>query len=164
MPSVYNFTATLNNGDVRPLSDYAGNVMLIVNTASRCGFTYQYGGLEHLYNEYRDAGLVVLAFPCDQFGHQEPGSDAEIKQFCELNYGVSFPVYTKIEVNGANAHPLFQHLKRSARGFLGTTRIKWNFTKFLIDASGKVVKRYAPATKPDAIKADIQRLLALPTH
>ena len=133
--------------------------MLIVNTASKCGFTPQYEGLETLYKKYHDNGFEILGFPCDQFGHQEPGSDEDIAQFCSLNFGVSFPLFKKTNVNGPDANPLFEELKKEAPGLLGTKRIKWNFTKFLVDAQGKVLKRYAPTVKPEAIEKDIVKLL-----
>ncbi|RDV26033.1 glutathione peroxidase [Alteromonas aestuariivivens] len=156
---VYEFSATLNNGELKSLADYRGKVLLVVNTASKCGFTPQYDGLESLYRKYNSQGFEVLGFPCDQFGHQEPGSDDDIRQFCELNFGVSFPLFKKIEVNGEAAHPLYSYLKSKAPGVMGTRRIKWNFTKFLIDQKGKVVKRYAPATKPAIIDGEIRHLL-----
>src|SRR5690606_1426617 len=140
MTDLYGFSATTINGQPRTLGDYRGKVLLIVNTASKCGFTPQYKGLQALYEQYHDKGLEILGFPCDQFGHQEPGDEARISEFCELNYGVSFPMFAKIEVNGSNAHPLYQHLKSEAPGVLGSKSIKWNFTKFLVDRSGKVVK------------------------
>ncbi|WP_105189171.1 glutathione peroxidase [Pseudoalteromonas sp. T1lg48] len=158
--SIYEFSATNNRGDEVALSAYKGKVMLIANTASKCGFTPQYQGLNDLYKDLQAKGLVVLGFPCNQFGEQEPGSDSEISEFCELNYGVSFPIMSKIDVNGAGAHPLFDYLKAQAPGLLGTKKIKWNFTKFLVDQNGKVLKRYAPLTKPEAIRADIEALLA----
>ena len=136
-----------------------GQVLLVVNTASQCGFTPQYKELEQLHQKYKDKGLVILAFPCNQFGGQEPGSDNEIQQFCQLNYGVSFPVMAKLAVNGPDASPLFEHLKDSARGLMKTRAIKWNFTKFLINKQGDVVKRYAPRTKPASIAASIEDLL-----
>lgn len=145
--------------DKSDLSDFAGQVLLIVNTASQCGFTPQYAGLEALYRRFRDRGFAVLAFPCNQFGAQEPGDDAEIASFCSLTYDVSFPVFAKVEVNGADASPLFAHLKKAQRGVLGTEAIKWNFTKFLVDREGNVVARYAPTTKPEDIAADIEALL-----
>ncbi|MFB4394753.1 MULTISPECIES: glutathione peroxidase [unclassified Pseudomonas] len=148
------------NGEQKTLGDFAGKALLVVNTASQCGFTPQYKGLEQLWQQYRDQGLVVLGFPCNQFGKQEPGDAKEIAQFCELNFGVSFPLFRKVEVNGPGAHPLFVELKQRAPGLLGTQKIKWNFTKFLIDpASGKVT-RYAPTTKPEAIKASVEALLS----
>lgn len=147
-------------GEQKTLGDFAGKALLVVNTASQCGFTPQYKGLEQLWQQYRDQGLVVLGFPCNQFGKQEPGDAKEIAQFCELNFGVSFPLFRKVEVNGPGAHPLFVELKQRAPGLLGTQKIKWNFTKFLIDpASGKVT-RYAPTTKPEAIKASVEALLS----
>ncbi|MBS3797862.1 glutathione peroxidase [Pseudoalteromonas sp. BDTF-M6] len=157
--SIYEFSATNNRGEEVSLSAYKGKVMLIANTASKCGFTPQYQGLNDLYKDLQAKGLVVLGFPCNQFGEQEPGSDSEISEFCELNYGVSFPIMSKIDVNGAGAHPLFDYLKAQAPGLLGTKKIKWNFTKFLVDQNGKVLKRYAPLTKPEAIRADIEALL-----
>jgi len=156
--SLYDISANLNNGQEQSLGNYRGKVLLIVNTASQCGFTPQYKGLQELYAKYRERGLEILGFPCDQFGHQEPGTDTEIKSFCELNYGVSFPLFEKIEVNGENAHPLYKFLKSEKSGVL-TEGIKWNFTKFLVDRRGKVVKRYAPATAPAGIARDVERLL-----
>jgi len=158
MTSIYDFEATTIDGDAKPLSDYQGKVMLITNVASKCGFTPQYEGLEQLYETYADRGLVVLGFPCDQFGHQEPGDEAAIAEFCSLTYGVSFPMFAKIEVNGSGAHPLYQWLKTQKAGLLGG-RIKWNFTKFLVDTDGNVIERYAPTTKPEAITADIEKAL-----
>ena len=157
--SVYDFSAKLNNGANQSLADYKGKVLLIVNTASQCGFTPQYKGLQELYAKYHDKGLEVLGFPCDQFGHQEPGSDADIASFCELNYGVSFPLFSKIEVNGDNAHLLYKWLKSEKGGLLGDA-IKWNFTKFLVNKQGTVINRFAPNTKPEKIAADIERELA----
>jgi len=157
--SIYDFTATRLDGSRERLSAYRGQVLLIVNTASECGFTPQYKGLQDLYAKYHDQGLEVLGFPCDQFGHQEPGSDEQIKSFCDLNYGVSFPLFSKIEVNGANAHPLYQFLKNEKGGILGDA-IKWNFTKFLIDKQGHVIERFAPQTTPEKISSDIERELA----
>ncbi|WP_300724417.1 glutathione peroxidase [Pseudomonas sp.] len=148
-------------GEPKTLADFGAKAFLVVNTASKCGFTPQYKGLEKLWQQYREKGLVVLGFPCNQFGQQEPGDDAAISSFCELNFGVTFPLFKKVDVNGPHAHPLFVQLKARAPGFLGTQRIKWNFTKFLISADGASVKRYAPATKPQALQADIERLLAL---
>ncbi|KQQ91872.1 glutathione peroxidase [Massilia sp. Leaf139] len=158
--NVFDFSATALDGAPIDLSRYRGKVLLIVNTASACGFTPQYKGLEAVYGQFRERGVEVLGFPCNQFGQQESGSEAEIGAFCEKNYGVSFPLFAKIEVNGESAHPLFQHLKREAPGLLGTQRIKWNFTKFLVGRDGQVVKRYAPQTKPEAIASDIEALLA----
>ena len=156
--SLYELSATLNNGKEKKLADYKGKVLLIVNTASECGFTPQYQGLQELYERYKDRGLEVLGFPCDQFGHQEPGSDKDIKAFCEANYGVSFPIFSKIEVNGPNEHPVFKFLKSEKGGFL-SDNIKWNFTKFLVDKRGNVVDRYAPQTVPARISGDIEKLL-----
>ncbi len=160
MSTVYDFSPQTKGGKPKSLEDYRGKVLLVVNTASQCGFTPQFGGLEELYQAYKDKGLVILGFPCNQFGKQDPGSDDEIQEFCQLNYGVSFPMFAKIDVNGDDADPLFQHLKKEAPGALGTQAIKWNFTKFLIDADGNVVKRYAPKDKPSAIGRDIEKLLA----
>lgn len=159
MTTAYDFSARTIDGEERSLSDYRGRPMLIVNVASKCGFTPQYTGLEALYRRHRDAGLVVLGFPCDQFGHQEPGDEAEIAQFCSLNYDVSFPMFAKIDVNGPDAHPLYQWLKKEKSGLLGIGAIKWNFTKFLVDRSGHVVKRYAPTDTPEAIEKDLGALL-----
>ncbi|CAM2189447.1 Hydroperoxy fatty acid reductase gpx1 [Paraburkholderia sacchari] len=160
MSTVYSFSATpLGGGAPVSLEQYAGKIMLIVNTASECGFTPQYQGLQKLHEQYAARGLAVLGFPCNQFGKQEPGDAAQIGAFCEKNFGVTFPMFEKIEVNGAHAHPLYKWLKGEAPGLLGIGRIKWNFTKFLVGRDGKVVKRYAPATKPDAIAADIEQLL-----
>ena len=159
MSDVFDFWATAIDGALVDLSIYRGKVLLIVNTASKCGFTPQYKGLQTLFEQYTERGLVVLGFPCDQFGHQEPGAEAEINSFCELNFGVSFPMFAKIEVNGKDAHPLFAHLKAAAPGILGSEGIKWNFTKFLVDREGRTVARYAPATTPAAIAKDIEKLL-----
>jgi glutathione peroxidase len=156
--SLYDLSAKLNNGEDKNLSDYKGKVLLIVNTASECGFTPQYQGLQEMYERYRDRGFEVLGFPCDQFGHQEPGSDKDIQSFCETNYGVSFPIFSKIEVNGANAHPVFRFLKSKKGGLLGDG-IKWNFTKFLVDSEGNVVDRYAPQTIPVRLASDVEKLL-----
>ena len=158
--NVYPFEATLNNGQTVSFEQYQGKVLLIVNTASKCGFTPQYEGLQSLHDRYKQQGLVVLGFPCDQFGHQEPGSDGEIEQFCSLNFNVDFPLFKKIDVNGDNALPLYQHLKAAAPGLLGSKNIKWNFTKFLVDKQGKVVKRYGSITKPHSIARDIEALLS----
>ena len=154
-----NFSADTLQGQTQSLATYAGKVLLIVNTASKCGFTPQYAGLEALYQKYKDRGLIILGFPCNQFGAQEPGSASDIGAFCQKNYGVSFPMFAKIEVNGDNAHPLYQHLKKSAPGVLGSEAIKWNFTKFLVDRNGQTVKRYASATAPEALATDIEQLL-----
>jgi len=157
--SFYDYSAKLNDGSKKKLSDYKGKVLLVVNTASQCGFTPQYQGLQELYATYKKRGFEVLAFPCDQFGHQEPGGDDEIKSFCETNYGVNFPLFSKIEVNGENAHPLYKFMKSERGGLLGDA-IKWNFTKFLVDKQGNVVERYAPLTAPEHIARDIERELA----
>ena len=159
MSSAHDFHARSLDGKAVALRDYAGKVLLIVNTASKCGFTPQYEGLEALYQKYRGKGLVVLGFPCNQFGEQEPGSAGEIGSFCQKNYGVSFPMFDKIDVNGDAAHPLYRWLKKSAPGLLGSERIKWNFTKFLLDRNGRVVERYAPVTKPEDLAKDIETLL-----
>jgi glutathione peroxidase len=156
--SIYDFSAKLNNGTDQPLTAYKGKVLLIVNTASQCGFTPQYKGLQELYARYHNRGLEVLGFPCDQFGHQEPGNDDEIKTFCETNYAVNFPLFSKIEVNGDNAHPLYKFLKSEKGGLLGDA-IKWNFTKFLVDRQGSVVERFAPTTTPEAIASKIEALV-----
>ena len=156
--SVYGFTCKDGAGRDKELGDYQGQVLLIVNTASKCGLTPQFEGLEALYEQYRDKDFTILGFPCNQFGKQDPGSNEEIQEFCQLNYGVSFPMFGKIDVNGSGADPLFKHLKSQAGGTLGD-RIKWNFTKFLVNREGEVVKRYAPTTKPDAIAKDIEALL-----
>jgi glutathione peroxidase len=160
MPSsVYEFEARTLSGEPLKLERFRGTVLLIVNTASECGFTPQYAGLEALYEKYRERGFEVLGFPCNQFGGQEPGSAEEIGAFCQKNYGVTFPMFEKIDVNGDAAHPLYQWLKQSAPGVLGSERIKWNFTKFLIDREGHVKARYAPVTKPEQIEKDIEGLL-----
>ena len=160
MTTAYDFSATDIDGQPRSLGDYAGKVMLIVNVASQCGFTPQYTGLEKLWREYGPRGLVVLGFPCDQFGHQEPGDEATIRAFCTLDYGVDFPMFAKIEVNGAGAHPLWAWLKREKGGLLGIDAIKWNFTKFLVGRDGRVRKRYGPTETPDALRPDIEKALA----
>jgi glutathione peroxidase len=157
--SIYEFTAETLDGANRSLDTYRDKVLLIVNTASECGFTPQYKGLQEIYQQFAARGFEVLGFPCNQFGKQEPGDAAQIGSFCEKNFGVSFPMFAKIEVNGANAHPLYQFLKDKEPGLLGIEAIKWNFTKFLVDRNGNVVKRFAPQTKPDAIAGDIERLL-----
>ncbi|RPH12927.1 MAG: glutathione peroxidase [Alteromonadaceae bacterium TMED101] len=159
MPSIFDYSATLSNGIDTPLSDYKGQVLLVVNTASRCGFTPQYEGLEKLYNEYKDSGFSVLAFPCNQFGAQEPGSTADIVDFCTTRFQTTFPLFEKIDVNGDNAHPLYKHLKSTVKGIMGTERIKWNFTKFLINRQGEVVARYGSQKKPADIAKDISSLL-----
>lgn len=162
-PSVYDFSARSIDGHDVPLAQYKDNVLLIVNTASKCGFTPQYAGLEQLYRQYKDRGLVVLGFPCNQFGAQEPGDEQDIVRFCELNYGVSFPMFAKIDVNGAETHPLYKFLKDQNGGLLGSIgldAIKWNFTKFLVNRSGEVMKRYSPSTVPSDLASDIEPLLA----
>ncbi|AMO75516.1 MULTISPECIES: glutathione peroxidase [Pseudomonas] len=150
---------TTIKGEQKTLADFGGKALLVVNTASQCGFTPQYKGLEALWEKYRDKGLVVLGFPCNQFGKQEPGDEGEISQFCELNFGVSFPLFKKIDVNGADAHPLYVQLKKRAPGVLGSQGIKWNFTKFLVSRDGSQVKRFAPLTKPEELTAEIEALL-----
>jgi glutathione peroxidase len=157
--NVYEFSARTIDGMDLSLSTYRGQPLLIVNVASKCGFTPQYAGLEALYRQYHPRGLAVLGFPCDQFGHQEPGDEAEIKKFCSLNYGVSFPMFAKINVNGKDAHPLYQYLKETRSGILGFSAIKWNFTKFLVSKDGVPVKRYAPADKPERLETDIEAVL-----
>lgn len=157
--TIHEFSTRTLDGKPLALADYAGKVLLIVNTASNCGFTPQYAGLEALQRKYAARGLVVLAFPCNQFGAQEPGSEAEIGAFCEKNYGVTFPVSEKVDVNGESAHPLFKYLTKAAPGLLGTTAIKWNFTKFLVDRDGVVVERFAPTTKPEELEGQIEAWL-----
>ena len=159
MNALYEMSAERLHGGTQSLADYAGQVLLVVNTASNCGFTPQYAGLEALYQRYHARGLTILGFPCNQFGAQEPGNAAAIAAFCETSYGVSFPLFAKIDVNGEHAHPLFRHLKKAAPGLLGSEAIKWNFTKFLISRDGEVVKRYAPTLAPEAIAKDIEALL-----
>ena len=158
--NAFDFTAPDLSGTEQPLAQWRGHVLLIVNVASKCGFTPQYAGLEQLYQRYKDRGLVVLGFPCDQFGHQEPGDEAAIAAFCTLNYGVTFPMFAKIEVNGAGTHPLYEHLKSAQKGVMGTEAIKWNFTKFLVGRDGTVLARYASAATPEQIEPDIVPLLA----
>jgi glutathione peroxidase len=158
--TIFDLSADSLSGQPVNLSQYKGQVLLIVNTASKCGFTPQYQGLEAVYEQFKDKGAVVLGFPCNQFGGQEPGEAGEIGAFCEKNYGVTFPLFAKVDVNGDNAHPLFKKLKKDAPGILGTEGIKWNFTKFLIRKDGTVYNRYAPATKPEELIADIEKLLA----
>ena len=160
MPTLHDFTADTLEGQPRSLADFRGQVVLVVNVASKCGFTPQYTGLEALWKEYGPKGLVVVGFPCNQFGAQEPGSAEDIRQFCSLTYPVSFPLFAKVEVNGPNAHPVYGFLKAGAPGVLGTEAVKWNFTKFLVAKDGRVVERYAPTTTPAALKADIDKLLA----
>jgi glutathione peroxidase len=157
--SVYPFKAKTIDGKEISLSEYQGKVLLIVNVASQCGFTPQYEGLEKLYQKYKDSGFTVLGFPCNQFGAQEPGNEAEIKSFCDLNFGVTFPLFAKIDVNGANAHPVYQYLTNEKPGGLGTEAIKWNFTKFLIDSKGEPVKRYASTTKPEDLEKEVESAL-----
>jgi len=156
---VYDVPVTTITGEQKTLREHEGRVLLIVNTASKCGFTPQFEGLEALHQKYGEKGLSVLGFPCNQFGRQDPGTNDEIASFCQLNYGVSFPMFERIEVNGSGAHPLFQRLKSEAPGLLGTQKIKWNFTKFLVDRQGKVVKRFAPKDKPADIAREIESLL-----
>jgi glutathione peroxidase len=157
--TIYDFEADTLGGDKQSFVEYRGQVLLIVNVASQCGFTPQYTGLEALYRKYKDKGFSILGFPCNQFGHQEPGDAAEIRKFCATTYQISFPMFAKIEVNGDNAHPLYQYLKQAQKGVLGTEAIKWNFTKFLIDRQGKVVHRYAPKDTPEQVGADLPSLL-----
>jgi len=159
LTTIYNFSATLINGQELKLSDLKGKVLLIVNTASKCGFTPQYKDLESLYKKYNEKGLMILGFPCNQFGNQEPGDSTEILKFCQLNYDVTFPVFKKIEVNGENEHPLFKFLKSKLPGLMGTKTIKWNFTKFLVDNEGNPLKRYAPKDSINSIEKDIIPLL-----
>lgn len=160
MTTIYDFTARDIDDNERSLDEFRGKTLLVVNVASRCGFTPQYQGLEAMWRRLRDRGLVVLGFPCDQFGHQEPGDEAEIRQFCSTRYEVSFPMFAKIEVNGDGAHPLYKWLKQEGKGILGSEAIKWNFTKFLVDAEGQVVRRYAPTDTPEKIAKDIEPRLA----
>jgi glutathione peroxidase len=160
MATVYEFSARTIDGKSRKLGDYKGKVLLVVNTASQCGFTPQYKGLEAIYQKFKDRGFAVLGFPSNQFGQQEPGSDTEIAEFCEMNFGVSFPLFSKVDVNGADAHPLFKFLTSTKPGLLGSEGIKWNFTKFLIGKDGAVIDRYAPNTKPEDLAKDIEKALA----
>lgn len=153
--SIYDFEVKTISGEVISMNTFKNKVLLIVNVASKCGFTEQYAGLENLYQKYKDKGLVVLGFPCNQFMNQEPLNEEEIKSFCSLTYGVTFPMFAKIEVNGENAHPLYKYLKEAQKGLLGSEAIKWNFTKFLVDKNGTVINRYAPATKPESLEVDI---------
>ncbi|MBD2577827.1 redoxin domain-containing protein [Oscillatoria sp. FACHB-1406] len=157
--SIYDLSAIAIDGNPVSLNTYKDKVLLIVNTASQCGFTPQYQGLQSLYERFSDRGLEILGFPCNQFGQQEPGNSSQIQSFCETRFGVSFPLFQKIDVNGSNAHPLYRYLTQAAPGILGTEGIKWNFTKFLVDRSGKVVKCYPPTTKPEDLAKDIQALL-----
>lgn len=156
--SLYDLTFTTNRGEEVSLADYAGRPVLIVNTASKCGFTPQYQGLQELHEQLKDQGLVVLGFPCDQFAHQEPGDDAQIEEFCQINYGVSFPLSTKVDVNGKDTHPVFRFVKDRSKGMLGTA-VKWNFTKFLVSPDGQTVTRYAPTTEPADLRPDIEAML-----
>lgn len=158
MSNFYTYSANDNKGNLVSMGEFKGKTVLVVNTASKCGLTPQYEGLQKLYQDYKDKGLVILGFPCDQFNHQEPGTDAEIAEFCSLNYGVSFPLFKKIEVNGPNTHPVFEYLKSELPGAIGKN-IKWNFTKFLISPDGKAVKRFAPTTEPEKLEASIKELL-----
>ena len=160
MTSAYDFEAVDIDGKTVSLSDYRGKALLVVNVASKCGFTPQYTGLEKLWQDYRERGLVVLGFPCDQFGNQEPGNEEEIKNFCSLTYEVDFPLFAKVDVNGAQAHPLWKWLKQEKSGLLGISAIKWNFSKFLVGRDGKVIKRYAPTDTPESIAGDIRAALA----
>jgi glutathione peroxidase len=157
--SIYDFSATTIDGEQQSLSKYRGHPLLIVNVASKCGFTPQYAGLEALYRKYHERGLEILGFPCDQFGHQEPGDEASIKDFCSLTYGVSFPMFAKIKVNGADAHPLYRYLKGERPGIMGLEAIKWNFTKFLIGKDGEPLKRFAPADRPESLEGDVEAAL-----
>jgi len=159
MTGIHDFTVRTIDGAEAPLAEYRGKVLLIVNTASKCGFTPQYDGLEKLHEAYADRGLAVLGFPCNQFGAQEPGDEAEIRNFCTLKYDVKFPMFAKVDVNGDGAHPLYKYLKKEAKGVLGTEAIKWNFTKFLVDREGHVVDRFAPTTKPEDLRGAIEKLL-----
>jgi len=159
MTTVYDFSAKSIDGKNRKLSDYEGKVLLVVNTASKCGFTPQYKGLEEVYKKYKDKGFSVLGFPSNQFGEQEPGPDSEIAEFCEMNFGVTFPLFSKVDVNGEQAHPLYKYLTSEKKGLLGSEAIKWNFTKFLVGKDGKVIDRYAPTTKPQDIERDIEKAL-----
>ncbi len=156
---LFDIPVTTIKGEQKTLADFGGKAILVVNTASKCGFTPQYKGLENVWQQYKDQGLVVLGFPCNQFGKQEPGDEGAISEFCELNFGVSFPLFKKVDVNGNDAHPLFVKLKKNAPGLLGSQGIKWNFTKFLLSADGQVIKRFAPTTKPEDLTAEIEALL-----
>lgn len=157
--NAYEFSAKDIDGTDRSLDEFRGKALLIVNVASKCGFTPQYAGLQKLHEQYASRGFAVLGFPCDQFGHQEPGDEAEIREFCQTRYDVSFPMFAKVEVNGTNAHPLYRWLKEQKPGVLGTRQIKWNFTKFLVDGNGQVLRRYAPTDKPEGIAREVERLL-----
>jgi glutathione peroxidase len=157
--TIYDYRVKTIRGEETSLADYRGKVLLIVNTASKCGFTPQYKGLQELYEQNRDGGFEILGFPCNQFGEQEPGSEEEISNFCEINYGVTFPMFAKVDVKGDNAHPVFQYVSKEAPGILGSKSIKWNFTKFLVDRDGNVVKRYASTDTPDSFEGDIKKYL-----
>jgi len=159
MQSIYDIEVRTIDGRTTTLAEHRGKMMLIVNVASQCGFTPQYKGLEELYQKFKGRGFVVLGFPCNQFGAQEPGSEAEIQNFCSTNYSVSFPMYSKVEVNGEGTHPLFTHLKKNAKGLLGTEAVKWNFTKFLVGKDGSVIERFAPQTAPASLESDLQKIL-----
>lgn len=159
MSSIYDFTVTSIDGDEVNMSQFKGKSLLIVNVASECGFTNQYEGLQKLYNDYKEKGFEVLGFPCNQFGGQEPGTDQEVKDFCSTKFNVSFPMFSKVDVNGKNAHPLFQFLKQNSPGVLGSEAIKWNFTKFLVDSEGNITNRFAPTKKPAEIQPEIEALL-----
>jgi glutathione peroxidase len=159
MSTLHDIEVQTIDGKTEKLSVYAGKTLLIVNVASKCGFTPQYAGLEALYRAHKDEGFEVLGFPCDQFGHQEPGNEEEIRSFCSLKYDVTFPMFAKVDVNGEGTHPLYRHLKKAAPGLLGTEAIKWNFTKFLVDEKGKVVARFAPNETPESLAADVEKLL-----
>ncbi len=159
--SLYEYNITTIDGRIETMETYRGQILLIVNVASKCGFTSQYAGLEALYRRYRDKGFTILGFPCDQFGHQEPGSEVEIQSFCSLSYDVTFPLFAKIEVNGSGTHPLYAQLKKAQPGLFGSEAIKWNFTKFLVNREGQVLKRYAPTDTPEKIEDDLKKLLIL---
>lgn len=159
MTTIYDFSAEKLEGGEQSLADYRGKVVLIVNTASKCGFTPQFDGLEKVFEQYNSQGFVVLGFPCNQFAHQDPGSNSEIGEFCQRNYGVSFPMFAKIDVNGKDAHPLYKYLTKEAKGLLGSESVKWNFTKFLVGRDGNVIGRYAPTTKPEDMVKDIEKAL-----
>lgn len=160
MTTVYDFSATTIDGKPKKLSDFKGKVLLVVNTASKCGFTPQYKGLEELYRKYSKRGFAVLGFPSNQFGAQEPGADSEISEFCELNFGVTFPLFSKIDVNGPNAHPMYKYMTAEKKGLLGSEGIKWNFTKFLVGKDGEVIERYAPTTRPEDLQREVEKALA----
>jgi glutathione peroxidase len=160
MSDIYGFKINTIKGESKTLGDYKGKVLLIVNTASKCGLTPQFKGLEALYEKYKDQGLEVLGFPCNQFAQQDPGENDEIQEFCQINYGVTFPMHAKIDVNGNSTHPLYQHLKSEAPGVMGSEKVKWNFTKFLVGKNGEVLERFAPATKPVKLKTAIEKALA----